>query len=140
MTLDPVSRQRMLAALGHRSRVRIVLQLMRRDRCITELAGLVELSQSCTTRHVQALERAGWVTNRRDGKRVRIAFAGDSAEASALIAWLTGQGERRRRAARGLAQPVPETPSLESGNSVPVEEPLAPAPRPRSEPMEDYLL
>ena len=42
-----------LACLGDSSRFRIVLSLLERELCVTELAAQVELSQSCTTRHLQ---------------------------------------------------------------------------------------
>jgi DNA-binding transcriptional ArsR family regulator len=48
----------------------VLKELAREELCVTELARLVELSQSCTTRHLQALGRVGAVLRRRDGKRV----------------------------------------------------------------------
>lgn len=62
--------QRAFSCLGHGSRLRIVLALLERPRFVTELAVEVELSQSCTTRHLQALAAAGLVHGRRSGKRV----------------------------------------------------------------------
>ncbi len=67
--------QRLLAVLGDPSRFRIVLELAVRERHVSELADAVGLSQSCTTRHLQALERAGAVHARRAGKRVMAALA-----------------------------------------------------------------
>ncbi len=62
--------QRLLACLGDPSRFRVVAALVEGDRCVTELAAAVGLSQSCTTRHLQALLRERMVRRTRDGKRV----------------------------------------------------------------------
>ena len=146
------TRERRLAALAHRSRIRIVFELLSGPRCITELAAAVRLSQSCTTRHVQALEAAGWVTNRRDGKRVRISLALDAPEAAVLLEWLGGpagskaEAGERARDPSGLAEPaalvhIPaplERP--ESGKSPESAAPVGPERHPRSEPLDDYLL
>jgi DNA-binding transcriptional ArsR family regulator len=64
----------LLASLGAPSRFRIALCLLEGDRCVGELALAIGLSQSCTTRHVQELERNGVVRSRRDGKRVLVAL------------------------------------------------------------------
>jgi len=64
----------LLASLGAPSRFRIALCLLEGDRCVGDLAVAIGLSQSCTTRHVQALERNGVVRSRRDGKRVLVAL------------------------------------------------------------------
>ena len=61
--------QRVLQCLGDESRFRVMTELVRGDRCVTELATLVGLSQSCTTRHLQVLERAGLVSKQRSGRR-----------------------------------------------------------------------
>jgi DNA-binding transcriptional ArsR family regulator len=60
------------------------------DRSVSQLARAVRLSQSCTTRHLQALERAGLVRGWRDGKRVVFRPAPRDAEAGAVIASLSG--------------------------------------------------
>lgn len=64
----------LVASLGVPSRFRIALCLLEGDRCVGDLAIAIGLSQSCTTRHVQALERHGVVRSRRDGKRVLVAL------------------------------------------------------------------
>ena len=69
----PLTRQQLLlAAIGHASRFRLFILLAERERCVTELATNVGLSQSCTTRHLQTLSAAGVVHAQRDGKRVRV--------------------------------------------------------------------
>jgi DNA-binding transcriptional ArsR family regulator len=62
--------RRILACLGDASRFRLVSTLAESERCVGELATAVGLSQSCTTRHLQALGRLGLVEGRREGRRV----------------------------------------------------------------------
>jgi DNA-binding transcriptional ArsR family regulator len=84
---DSAARSRMLAALAHGSRTRIVRALAGRERWVSDLADAVGLSQSCTTRHLQLLARAGVVTARRAGKRVQVSLALEGGAAE-LLAWL----------------------------------------------------
>jgi len=81
-----IARER-LAVLGDASRFRIAQALAGAERCVTELAGRVGLSQSCTTRHLQAMARAGLVTGMRDGKRVVFRLRTDDPAIGALLAW-----------------------------------------------------
>jgi DNA-binding transcriptional ArsR family regulator len=76
----------MLACLGDQSRFKVVRELSRGERCVTELASRIGLSQSCTTRHLQALEREGLVESVRLGKRVVFSVARDPWVA-ALVEW-----------------------------------------------------
>lgn len=78
-----------LACLGDASRFRLVLSLLEHERCVTELAGQVGLSQSCTTRHLQYLEREGLVRGVRQGKRVVFQLRSDRARVRDLLAWVT---------------------------------------------------
>jgi DNA-binding transcriptional ArsR family regulator len=78
----------LMASLGHASRFRIALRLLERERSVGELALAIGLSQSCTTRHIQALERAGIVRSRRDGKRVLVGLEFGRAGLPGLIEWL----------------------------------------------------
>jgi DNA-binding transcriptional ArsR family regulator len=79
---------RRLAAIAHVSRLRIALALAARERHVSELAEVIGLSQSCTTRHLQALVRDGVVACRRSGKRVLARLRLDDPEVRGLIAWL----------------------------------------------------
>jgi DNA-binding transcriptional ArsR family regulator len=82
-----------LACLGVASRFRLVKALAVADRCVGELAELVGLSQSCTTRHLQALERVGLVRGHREGRRVRYRLRAEAPELSELLGWaLSGAG------------------------------------------------
>ena len=82
-----------LACLGVASRFRLVRALAVADRCVGELAEAVGLSQSCTTRHLQALERVGLVKGRREGRRVRFRLRAEVPGIRELLGWaLTGAG------------------------------------------------
>jgi DNA-binding transcriptional ArsR family regulator len=104
-----------LACLGVASRFRLVRALAGADRCVGELAEAVGLSQSCTTRHLQALERVGLVKGRREGRRVRFSLRADAPGLGELLGWaLSGAGLEvlvagadlhRDRAAAGPARP-----------------------------------
>ena len=79
--------QRLLACLGDPSRFRVVATLFGGEYCVTDLAGKVGLSQSCTTRHLQALLREGLVTRDRQGKKVMFRLSADEPLSRALIEW-----------------------------------------------------
>lgn len=82
-----------LACLGVASRFRLVMALAVADRCVGDLAETVGLSQSCTTRHLQALERVGLVKGRREGRRVRFRLRAEAPELGELLGWaLSGAG------------------------------------------------
>jgi DNA-binding transcriptional ArsR family regulator len=85
--------RRLMSCLGDPSRFRIVRALLERERCVTELAAAVGLSQSCTTRHLQALQREGLARGRRDGKRVMFRLCSDEPRVSALLRWATRGGK-----------------------------------------------
>lgn len=71
MQRDHARLHRSLAVLGPPRRFQLMLLLLSGiERSVSQLARAVRLSQSCTTRHLQALERAGLVKGTRDGKRV----------------------------------------------------------------------
>lgn len=76
-----------MACLGVASRFRLVTALAEAERCVGELAAAVGLSQSCTTRHLQALERLGVVEGRREGKRVRFRLRGEAPRVGELLGW-----------------------------------------------------
>ena len=88
MNADHLDVQRVLAALGNSSRFRLAVELASGRKYVGELAIAVGLSQSCTTRHIQAMERVGIVRSERAGKRVLVGLLADRPEVSALLAWL----------------------------------------------------
>jgi DNA-binding transcriptional ArsR family regulator len=90
-----------LACLGVASRFRLVRELAGADRCVGELAAAVGLSQSCTTRHLQALERLGLVKGRREGRRVRFRLTVDAPGLGGLLGLARSDEERGGRVAGG---------------------------------------
>jgi DNA-binding transcriptional ArsR family regulator len=95
--------QPVLACLGVASRFRLVRALAVADRCVGELADAVGLSQSCTTRHLQALERVGLVRGRREGRRVRFRLRSEAPGLSELLGWaLSGAGPEAATAGNDL--------------------------------------
>jgi len=84
-----------LAVLAPRKRFDLLLLMLSGvDRSVSQLASAVELSQSCTTRHLQALARAGLVKGARDGKRVVFRIAPRDAAARTVLASLSGPRAR----------------------------------------------
>lgn len=77
-------RRRLMACIGDPSRFALLRSLARGPACVTELARRVGLSQSCTTRHLQALSRESLVKGVRDGKKVIFAMRDDDPVASRL--------------------------------------------------------
>ena len=86
----------MLACLAVPSRFRLVRAIAEADLCVGELAISVGLSQSCTTRHLQALERAGLVRGKREGRRVRFTLCQDADGARSILDLVLGGGGSRR--------------------------------------------
>jgi DNA-binding transcriptional ArsR family regulator len=80
--------QQRLACLGDASRYRLVMALASGPRCVSDLADDVGLSQSCTTRHLQALQAMGLVRRMRDGKRVMVQLNRDEPEAGPMLDWV----------------------------------------------------
>lgn len=78
----------LFACLGDASRYRIVAALSGSERCVSELARDVALSQSCTTRHLQALQRVGLVSRERQGKRVVFRLRTDDVRVEGLLEWI----------------------------------------------------
>jgi DNA-binding transcriptional ArsR family regulator len=120
-----------LAVLAARKRFELMrLVLAGPARSVTALAAAVGLSQSCTTRHLQALERAGLVQGLRDGRRVVFRPAATDAATAAVVEAL-GRGEagpaprsRRRPARPARPAPVPD-PAPVAVMATPVWSPVA---------------
>ena len=90
-----------LACLGVASRFRLVRALAAAERCVGELAEVVGLSQSCTTRHLQALERVGLVKGHREGRRVRFRLRAETPGLRELLVWALSESECEASAAGG---------------------------------------
>lgn len=97
-------RERM-ACLADESRFRLVRILVDSERCVSELARLVGLSQSCTTRHLQALSRLGLVRGVRRGRQVVFSLRVDAPG----IGWVLEQG------ALATPQAAPRDPEPHTG-------------------------
>jgi len=153
--------QGLMACLGEESRFRLVKALTGGARCVTDLAAEVGLSQSCTTRHLQALERRHIVRGTREGKRVLYGLREDEPALVPLLAWAlpvewggvrsarkTALATRRPRPPRALAATPPApvaTPSPPAERIPATNDPgpeLVPPPRPRlrGSEIEDFLL
>jgi DNA-binding transcriptional ArsR family regulator len=78
---------RILGALAEASRFIMLRELCSGEKCVSELGRSSGVSQSCATRHLQALERAGLVTSRRDGKRVAYQLARQDPPLNQLVRW-----------------------------------------------------
>jgi len=96
----------LMSTLGHASRFQLTLCLMEGERCVGELARAIGLSQSCTTRHVQALERAGIVRSHRDGKRVLVGIETDRDGLAQLLEWLSPGGAAARHGPAAPSRPA----------------------------------
>ena len=99
--------QKLMACLGDPSRFRIVQVLAARERYVMELADLIGLSQSCTTRHLQALVELGLVARTRRGKRVMFRLRSEDPAIGGLVGWAIGR--RRRRPATRARSAGPAT-------------------------------
>ena len=104
--------QRALACLAHASRFRILIELMERPRFVSELAVAVRLSQSCTTRHLQAMSRVGLVRGARAGRRVVFEVERSTPVLAALAPWTeSADGSPPRSFPPGQAEAAePSTP------------------------------
>lgn len=157
--------RRLMSCLGDPSRFELVRRLLRGERCVSDLAQDIGLSQSCTTRHLQVLQREQMVLSQRDGKRVMFRLCLNEPQVSTLLSWAMsarasaradhpGRSVPRHRAGtppvagRDLPSPVPANASRAAQAPGPVPEMTSnqaadpeppPLRRARSD-LEDYLL
>lgn len=106
--------QQLLLVLADRSRFHMLCVLAEHPVHVSELGRAVGLSQSCATRHVQALSSAGAVECRRDGKRVMVQVRTEDEVVRTLIAWMLGEGA-------SSSSPALFVPSIEAVTSRPAE-------------------
>lgn len=64
------ARARVLKALAHPSRLLIVDELARRERCVCELQQMVGADMSTVSKHLSVLRNAGLVADERRGAQV----------------------------------------------------------------------
>jgi DNA-binding transcriptional ArsR family regulator len=87
--IHPESRaRRIFACLGDPSRFQLIAELAIRERCVTDLAREVGLSQSCTTRHLQTLQKEGLVSGARNGKKVLFRLRLEEPLVARLVGWV----------------------------------------------------
>ena len=106
-----VSSQRfpvVLACLTDPSRYRALAVLLEGDFCVSEIAARIGLSQSCTTRHLQTMQRAGVLTRTRVGKRVLFRIREADPELGRLLELVA-----LRRPLESAAPPPPRLPARE---------------------------
>lgn len=97
--------QELLLVLADRSRFHMLCVLAERPVHVSELGRAVGLSQSCATRHVQALTSAGAVECRRDGKRVVVQVRTEDDVVRTLVSWMmAGMGAPAAIAAPAAAR------------------------------------
>jgi len=79
-TIDMASATRLaetFKALGDPSRVRIIAALCAGEMCVSELANLLELSQSAVSHQLRVLRNLHLVRTRKDGRQVYYALDDD---------------------------------------------------------------
>ncbi|RLE39708.1 ArsR family transcriptional regulator [Candidatus Acetothermia bacterium] len=59
-----------LSALSNPTRIRILCALFANERCVGEIAGEIGLSQAHTSSHLRVLYDRGYLSRRREGKKV----------------------------------------------------------------------
>jgi len=133
MNSAPTHPRSLLACLGDASRFELVCCLIESERCVSELAVRVGLSQSCTTRHLQALQRQGLVRGAREGKRVVFRLRREEPSVGALLEWALREAEAGRSGPGGAnlhreTSPAPARPP--AGGSRPNGKTKAPAKSP----------
>lgn len=69
------ARARVMKALAHPVRLKIIDELGRAERCLCELQPLFTMNKSTLSRHISALRNAGIIHERRDGARVYLKLA-----------------------------------------------------------------
>lgn len=118
---------RLMLLLGEPSRQAILRALGGGPRCVSDLAGQVVLSQSCTTRHLQALERERIVRGTRAGKRVLYELRRDDALIAELLDLTIGNGVAAARSSGpeasspepGVIGPRPPRPGPPAAEPIP---------------------
>jgi len=132
----------MLACIGDEARYLAVQTLSRGECCVTDLARRIGRSQSCTTRHLQALRRGGIVRRERQGKRVVFTLRLEDPRVRSLVEFAVdnppapprsrarGAGTTRRAPPPAPRRPAPTHGSLEPDPAGPAaRDTTAPDPR-----------
>lgn len=78
-----------MAALGDPTRARMLHLLEQHELSVSELAHVLQLPQSTTSRHLKVLTDDGWVGSRRDGTSRLYRLTEDSANQGRRLLWTT---------------------------------------------------
>jgi len=77
---DPARTARLFHALSDATRLELVRQLSRGERCVCELTGALDAAQSRLSFHLKTLKEAGLVTDRRAGRWVYYSLVPEALE------------------------------------------------------------
>ncbi len=66
-----------MKALGEENRLRIVRQLLKKQRCVNELAEFLDITQYNVSKHLRVLREAGLVSQEKAGQQRLYALAED---------------------------------------------------------------
>jgi ArsR family transcriptional regulator len=69
-TTQAKARAQILKAVAHPTRVLILDELGRADRCVNDLRSLADVSQPTISHHLEKLKKVGIVTEKRQGKKI----------------------------------------------------------------------
>ena len=87
----------LLKLLADTNRLRILMVLNRKELCVCQIMGVLELSQSLISKNLQLLDTAGFLSERRDGKLVFYSLKRDLPETHrrliSLLSELLGGGK-----------------------------------------------
>src|SRR5215203_3433367 len=78
------------AALADPTRREVIGRLAREPASASRLAGELPISRQAVAKHLAALDRAGLVVPRREGRELRYSL--DTAPMSEVMAWMAGVG------------------------------------------------
>ncbi len=106
MTTGPDESDRLWAALGDPMRIRLLdLLLERGEATASTLAGALPITRQGVSKHLNVLERDGFVTSRRNGREVRYAVREDRLDqARAALARIATRWDARLTTIKKLAE------------------------------------
>ena len=95
-----ISASKVLRSIGNERRLMIVCYLLEKERHVSELEGLIGISQSALSQHLARLRRDKLVQTRRDAQCVYYSIAEDREDdIASVVSVLCGVGKQRTAAA-----------------------------------------
>jgi len=82
-------------ALAHPARLRIISMLRGGELCVCQITAVLGAATSTVSAHLAELRRSGLVTERKDGRWVYYALAGDVAGEDGPVDWDALGGDRQ---------------------------------------------